>query len=406
MRYDSAFDNTWILLPPSTNSGDSVTLSIQCKAKQECISNHYLENGICQHCPENAVASFGSTSIDDCKQCPAGTKLFHPMSSECTLSHDVVQIDESKGWRIWAPSSHSVSGWAWAVKNLSFYEDIYCQNLVSTSGIPIDSANAGSVDYGPENAFGLGMYENWGGRVDGNQAFWLGMTFDDLTRVQCVEITSFRHHVNEIRIQALDANGNWQNVWIQKLDVQKYISTNTIQLNYSGNPVTRSPVTTLSPTKAPTKAPTTNEVGVQCQEKGSNKYLLKVKANGQPIGRTCSSLSKKGSTQISKICSNSIQSQMKFPPASIACPVTCGCSDDSGDTDDNSGEGATCTQNNTDIFLFKIVYRNGVAKPLKRPCKWLESKPAAKKTQVCKSTKSLNGFLPANKICFKSCNSC
>merc|ERR1719491_488923 len=81
-------------------------------------------------------------------------------------------IISSKGWRIWAPSFHTVSGYSWDVRRLEFYEDENCEVLIDPVGTPIDSGNAGS-GWGPSNVFdggGLG----WGGRFDDNDKAWIG----------------------------------------------------------------------------------------------------------------------------------------------------------------------------------------------------------------------------------------
>jgi hypothetical protein len=207
----------------------------------------------------------GSTSVHDCTICPAGTNLLHPLSSSCSLSETFQQIEQAKGWRIWTPVFHSNSGWAWGVSSLSFYSDHDCQALISPLGIPINSANAGD-GFGPENAFNSTETNNWGGRIDSDSSFWLGMMFDSLQSVKCVQVSSKTQHVNELRIQAyIDTEDRWENVWIQKsLDTTNWIVVNTIRLDYNepptsspiqlANPPTFSPIkVTNPPTSLPTK---------------------------------------------------------------------------------------------------------------------------------------------------------
>ncbi len=475
MVYESAFEDTWILVPPSTSSVNSVTVSLQCEEKEECVSNHYLENGQCKSCPTNMISNVGSTSIYDCKMCPPGSKLSHPESSHCILTEDYSEITQSTGWRIWAPYFHSTSGWSWAVQRLTFYADLYCQTPLVESGSPIDSDNAGE-GYGPENAFGLGMYANWGGRVDDNKAFWLGMTFANATRVKCVELESKLNHVTEIRIQALDSAGRWKNVWVENLDVSNYRATNTIKLYYENGlmgtapptispthlpsspptpaptsistpvptsapssapesislppptslptpsvmsdsttmptlmitelPVTKSPTVspTFQPTSEPTKAPINNN-DTECQETPQTKYLFKVKSNGQVVGRTCLSLSKKNSNRIRTICTREVRTNSKkFAPANEACPKTCrSCSS----SDHSSSETSDCTQNGNSIFLLRTkTAKTGTLAAVRRSCNWLESKSQLDKSLICQSTEVFGTLRPAKDVCYFSCDSC
>jgi hypothetical protein len=252
--------------------------------------------------------------------------------------------------------------------------------LISPSGKPIDSANAGEYHYGAANAFGLGTSDTWGGRVDKDQAFWLGMIFESSESVKCVKVTSKRNHVYELRIQAYNENSNeWENAWIQKsLDVQNGVVTNTIKLNYVGNPnlnptstpsinlalptkqptlkptskptskpsiSTVAPATlqptksiTSSPTKLPTSAPInlptssptsvptkSKMVPISCEEDKSTLFLLRVTSNGKLIRRSCQYLSKRPLKTIKKICKTSNTSTPQYDAPKNACPITCGC---------------------------------------------------------------------------------
>ena len=111
-------------------------------------------NGECEQCPVNYVSDVGSTSMEDCTPCPAGSKLMHPLDSKCILSLEYEDIITAQGWRIWAPDFHLQSN-TWDVDELEFYEDADCNSgMIDTYlGSPIDSAHIGDC-CGPENAFG------------------------------------------------------------------------------------------------------------------------------------------------------------------------------------------------------------------------------------------------------------
>ncbi len=378
ITYNTDFGEAWVLIPPSNLLGSSSVLSYSCEANSECLANHFLSNGSCSKCPRNSFAEVGSTSISNCKKCPDGTYLSHPLSSNCALSETFHEVQQAKGWRIWAPAAHSTSGWAWAVTNLSFYSDVDCKyfNKISPSGKPIDSANAGEYYYGAANAFGFGASDTWGGRVDQDQAFWLGMIFDTSKSVKCIKVTSKRNHVYELRIQAYNENSNeWENAWIQKsLDVSNGIVTNTIKINYVSNPnlnptstpsinialqtskptMSNIPAVTLQPTKSntpsPTKSPTAAPINLPtaapitlptafptsaptnskiirapCEEDSSTLFLLRVTNTGKVVRRSCQYLSKRPTATIKKICKNYNASTPQYDAPKIACPVTCGC---------------------------------------------------------------------------------
>lgn len=243
----------------------------------------------------------------------------------------------SKKWRIWAPKAHSLNGWSWAVTNLSFYSDLQCQNIISPTGVAIDSGNAG-FSYLPINAFTSSG--TWGGRVDNDDAFWIGMEFNSFKSVKCVTMTSKTNHVTEIRVQSyIESEGKWENAWIENiLDTNSWKVTTEIKLDYGSDeaqpiaaPSTYSPPTS-TPTKAktmmPTQSPTAADIGTEepiCKEDGSTKYLLKLKTNGKPVRRSCLSLSTKTAAKIENICTNSIDIHALADPPKIACPVTCGC---------------------------------------------------------------------------------
>ena len=66
--------------------------------------------------------------------------------------------------------------------------------------------------------------------------FWLGMMFDSLQSVKCVQVTSNnRNHVYEITgVQAYnESNGGWENDWIEKtFNVDSGSLQNNIKLDY------------------------------------------------------------------------------------------------------------------------------------------------------------------------------
>jgi len=347
-------------VPPSNDSVGSPVLSYSCRQTQ-CLANHYLSpSGSCTQCPSNSLSDIGSTSIDDCKRCPAGTYLPHPLASNCHVSENFNEVEQAKGWRLWTPGSHSTTGWSWEVMNVSFYSDMSCQTLISPSGLPIDSANAG-FNYRADNAFGIDNGDTWGGRLDDDETLWIGMMFDLAIGVKCIEVKSYNDHVHDIRVQAYNEIKNeWENAWIQdSMDTSNVISTNTIRLNYGGGAFptksptmsptmspTKSPTMspTMSPTKSPTMSPTTALtsaptsaivqaqtpaptaiVQTNCVEVPSNRYFVKVKSNGKVMTKTCRFLSLRTAAQITRICRKLTQSNEQFDRPKVACPVTCGC---------------------------------------------------------------------------------
>ncbi len=484
LSYKSDLDNTWILLPPSNNlSGTTSSISLTC-VPEKCIGNHYLaESGTCKQCPSNSLSDYGSISITNCKKCPDGTGITDPRATKCSLSETYKKILQAKGWRVWAPNFHSSSGWGWAVKNLSFFSDLECQSFITPTGTPINSANAG-FSFQPENAFDLSESTTWGGRVDSNEIFWLGMMFDSLKTVQCIKILSGNNHVFELRVQAYnDEEGAWENAWIQdsvtsgeniiKLAYSAEASPTTkptvspttsptspqiskceelgstlylFKYNNKGRPVKRTctslsirpeaiiknicqnnkdthwkydpaavacPVTcgckenispvggapTATPVKQPIASPavppTNPPTNLECQESGSTQYLFKIRNNGKPVTKTCGSLSQKLPTERENICKADVGFHVRFEPARIACPVSCGC---------RSGN-MSCNQNDNDEFLLRKRYANGKAIAVKQTCSWLDSRPDERKSTICQNMKSFDGILPANAVCFISCNS-
>lgn len=445
ITYNIDFGEAWVLIPPSNILGSSSVLSYSCEANSECLANHFLSsNGSCSKCPENSFAEVGSTSISNCKKCPDGTYLSHPLLPNCAISETFHEVQQAKGWRIWAPAAHSTSGWAWAVTHLSFYTDIDCKYLISPSGKPIDSANAGEYYYGAANAFGLGASDTWGGRVDNDDAFWLGMIFDTSKSVKCVKETSNRNHVYELRIQAYNENNNeWENAWIQKsLDVSNGMATNIIKINYVGNPnlnptstpsinialptskptTPKLPVATLQPTKSntssptksptfapitlptasPTSAPTNSKIlRATCEEDSSTLFLLRVTSSGKIIKRSCQFLSRRPTATIKKICKTSNASTPQYDAPNIACPVTCGCDTDNANASPTKTptksptleptmsptklpptEASACTENGSAKYLLK---KKNNGKIITKTCTSLSKMFASKRKRICSS---------------------
>ena len=200
---------------PSDNSATSIELSCELTT---CLLNQYMgSSGECVQCPDDYTSDEGSTSIDDCTPCPAGSELLHPQDSSCVLSLDTEDIVLAQGWRIWAPDFHTQKGWTWDVDELEFYEDADCNgdNVDPNLGTPVDSGNAGS-GWGPGNAFG--NWWIWGGRKDADGTFWLGLTFDQDIIVRCAKFINANWDdsaVTEVRIQAyIEAEDRWKNAGI------------------------------------------------------------------------------------------------------------------------------------------------------------------------------------------------
>jgi len=111
-------------------------------------------------------------------------------------------ITKALGWRIITHKSKTSSGWALDIRAFRFYSDARCngRSEVITNGIAIDSGNAGG-GWGPENAFASGT---WGGRKDDKDEFWLGMVFDKMTTVKCVELIQrgTSHFATEYTVEA------------------------------------------------------------------------------------------------------------------------------------------------------------------------------------------------------------
>ena len=105
-------------------------------------------------------------------------------------------------WRIWTTPQHIPDvDWAWDVQELEFYDNIGCTGtkISTNTGTPIDSGNAGS-GWAAINAFSGGA---WGGRPNQNGVFYVGMDFQEVVTVKCINIQNTNGKAaNEIRIQA------------------------------------------------------------------------------------------------------------------------------------------------------------------------------------------------------------
>jgi len=339
--YQSDYGDTYIAIPPVAGANAKATVEVSCSFSQ-CLWNSYLSNGVCAQCPSNQISLQGSTSLSDCEPCPGGTYLENPLSAACTISEDYQEITSSKGWRLWAHESHTVSGWAWDVEQLEFYSSDDCSgSKVASDGTPLDSGNAGS-GWGPDRAFNNGP---WGGREDEFNHFYIGMMFNSAKLVRCIKFTNFGDKpAIEVRVQAYnDIDKVWENAYIKKdLDLNTG-ATNVIPLDYgvpTEAPVAVTPAPTKSSSspsvttsKAPTKAPGTTT----CVDSP-----LDMKFNAKK--RSCAWVGKKQQTRCGKA------------GVSSHCPATCGagCSEDSKK---------------------KFILRNGKTKN----CRWIKQKNTQKK---------------------------
>ena len=74
----------YILLPPSTGVTTTATTNIEATCGfTECLGNQYKSNGECVPCPNDGISEKGSTSVQDCEECPGGTFLTYALSKEC-----------------------------------------------------------------------------------------------------------------------------------------------------------------------------------------------------------------------------------------------------------------------------------------------------------------------------------
>mmetsp|Transcript_15971 Transcript_15971/g.19504 ORF Transcript_15971/g.19504 Transcript_15971/m.19504 type:complete len:936 (-) Transcript_15971:113-2920(-) len=380
ISYQSDHDNTWILIPPGGVTAATVTCQVN-----NCLPNQYMTNGNCVQCPLNSVSNYGSTSIVDCTLCPAGTGLLHPKSSQCTLSEDYKQITRSRRWRVWAQSVHTKKSWGWAVTRLQLFSDLSCNSPINPDGTPIDSGNAGD-GWGPENVFGLGNYDTWGGRVDTDDTFWIGMRFNAAKNVKCVQLVSGSNSVYEVRIQAYNASDKrWENAWIQKSLDTAAGAVNTISMTYA---LTQSPTKepTISPTIEPTASPTKDPTASPTREptvsptayptKGPTSHPTNhptkrptVHPTKSPVAISSNDICldspqrmkiEKSDETITRDCgwvAHKASARCELTGVSKSCPLSCG----------------KCARCKDASLRFKLVKDDG--KTITRDCSWVSKKP-------------------------------
>jgi hypothetical protein len=216
LKYKSDYGQTYILIPPS--SGASVIyVNVNC-AFTSCLANQYKSNGECVQCPNNERSNPGSTSLSDCVECPDGSILPHPLSTQCAVLTTYEEIISATGWRVWAPEFDTYSGWALDIAEIEFYNNLHCSgaSIDTSQGTAIDSGNAHPSAWGPQNAFDGREGSTWGGRSDENGIFYIGMDFgNNMKQVRCVKLhTRDSKHLLSARIQAY-VDGNWKNAWIE-----------------------------------------------------------------------------------------------------------------------------------------------------------------------------------------------
>jgi len=211
----------------------------------------------CQPCPPNHLADRGSTSLNDCSECPDGTFLDHEYATVCALSTDYTEFPLSMGWRIWTIPDHiPESSWSWDVSEIEFYGNVDCTgDAIPNSGSPVDSGNAGG-GWGADQAFGGGWL--WGGRPDEDGVYWIGMEYENPVSVKCVRVlNSGGPAAAELRVQALVPNsGGWENAWIATgLDTSPNV-WNTISMAYPDTSPTTAPPVAPTPLTPPPVTPT------------------------------------------------------------------------------------------------------------------------------------------------------
>lgn len=137
---------------------------------------------------------------------------------------------------------------------------------------------------------------------------------------------------------------------------------------------------TANPTNAPTKAPT------DCSETGSDKFLWKVKKNGQAATRTCTFLSNK--TNKVNLCKKKVAYSGNYKPPQIVCQVTC----------DSCSE---CYENKKTKF-FRMKKKNG--KSVYKTCNWLSKKKDTLITNLCTRNKTDGLYPGAADACPQVCS--
>jgi hypothetical protein len=223
LNYVTEYGEAYILIVTETKLTERATVNFNsvCVVKR-CHGSQFMgRNGRCESCPTGSISAVGSTSINDCYACGSGLAPSHPTSTECVISNnDIVDpsITTAAAWRIWTPSFLTNERWKWDINIIRFYSSPGCspKSLVDTSkGTAIDSANAGP-GYGPANAFSGLLDEFWGGRTDGQDAFWIGINFRSDVTVQCLIVDQTRDGgAMELTVQARQAGSAvWRNVWV------------------------------------------------------------------------------------------------------------------------------------------------------------------------------------------------
>jgi len=114
-------------------------------------------------------------------------------------------ITQSDQWRIFTDKSKNPT--TLDVYELNFYSDASCSSdsKVSPNGVAFDSAHY-AAGWGPENAFKSGG-NPWGGRKSGG-FFWLGMKFEKVITVKCIEVLQGGHYGTEWTVEA-QIDGDW-----------------------------------------------------------------------------------------------------------------------------------------------------------------------------------------------------
>lgn len=292
--YQSEYGNTYILFVEESPLVGDVYLKATASCHiNHCLASEYEANGVCNQCPPNTISAVGSVGLESCGACPAG---FNLMNSACVISNEYDStIFKAVGWRLWAHTSHTDDGWRWDIHMIELFSSETCEasSLVRTDWATfVDSGNADTTWYGPQNAFqqnGL----MWGGRDDRDDAFYIGIEFNVPTTVRCIKFNQDTL-THELRVQALPQfGGDWENVWIQKdlsIGTQTFsiASTSPSQISTSATTTTTTPTTT----NLPTCPNTANKRTMYYKNKKQTK-TKKIK---------CKNIGRKAKTMPNKIC--------------------------------------------------------------------------------------------------------
>jgi len=160
--------------------------------------------------------------------CVVGTETNSPTAEK-------EPITKSDKWRIITDKSQS--GSILDVNELNFYSDASCSSdsKVSPNGEVFSSAYHQCCP--PENAFNSGN-GHWGGRRSGG-FFWLGMKFDEVITVKCIEILQkgTSHYGTEWTVEA-QIDGDWAMV-AEKKNILP--STEPVRIQWVVDPCTDDP---------------------------------------------------------------------------------------------------------------------------------------------------------------------